>query len=148
MASESRKAGVLSNAEIKRSADRRFSTTRKARLGFIGAGWWATTNHMPLLRARRDVEMVSVCGLDRAVLDRCQRDFGFRHITTDYREVLKQELDGVVISSPHRFHAEHGIAALNTDNHVLVEKPFAIHAKDARAMVALAKRKSLHIVVP
>ena len=24
----------------------------KVKLGFIGAGWWATSNHMPLLAAR------------------------------------------------------------------------------------------------
>jgi predicted dehydrogenase len=148
MTTESRRAGVLSRAEVRRSAARQFSKTRKARLGFIGAGWWATTNHMPLLHARRDVEMVSVCGLDTVILERCQRDFGFRHVTTAYREVWKQDLDGVVISSPHRFHAEHGLAALKADCHVLVEKPFAIHARDARAMVSLAKRKRLHIVVP
>jgi len=139
---------VLSEHEIEQSANRPYSKTRRARLGFIGAGWWATTNHMPLLRARRDVAMVSVCGLDRAVLERCRRDFGFGHVTTDYRELLKQDLDGVVISSPHVFHAEHGLAALRAGCHVLVEKPFAIHAKDAQAMVALAKKKHLHIVVP
>src|SRR5687768_7558610 len=126
MATESRKAGVLSATEIKKSAERRYSKTRKARLGFIGAGWWATTNHMPLLRARRDVEMVSVCGLDRALLERCQRDFGFEHVTTDYRELLRKDLDGVVVSSPHTFHAEHGLAALKAGCHVLVEKPFAL----------------------
>jgi hypothetical protein len=31
------------------------------RLGVIGAGWWATTNHMPLLAARDDVELAAVC---------------------------------------------------------------------------------------
>ena len=36
---------------------------RKARLGFIGAGWWATANYMPLLAARDDVELAAVCRL-------------------------------------------------------------------------------------
>ena len=39
--------------------------TKKVRLGFIGAGWWATSNHMPLLAARDDVELAGVCRLGR-----------------------------------------------------------------------------------
>ena len=38
-------------------------TPRKVRLGFLGAGWWATANHMPLLATRDDVEFVGVCRL-------------------------------------------------------------------------------------
>ena len=28
---------------------------RRARIGFIGVGWWATTNHMPMLRAEHPI---------------------------------------------------------------------------------------------
>ena len=28
------------------------TTPRKARLGLIGAGWWATSNHLPVLAAQ------------------------------------------------------------------------------------------------
>jgi predicted dehydrogenase len=138
----------LSKEDINKFAARPQSTTRKARIGFIGAGWWATTNHMPLLKARKDVEMVSVCGLDRAILDRCRRDFGFQQTTTDYRELLRQNLDGVVVASPHKFHAEHALAALKAGCHVMCEKPFTIAARDARAVVALAAKKKLHVIVP
>ncbi len=140
--------GVLSREAIRRTADRPQSRTRRARLGFIGAGWWATTNHMPVLAARRDVEMVSVCGLDPAILERCRRDFGFSHATEDYRELLRQDLDGVVIATPHAAHAVHALAALRAGCHVMVEKPFTTDAADARKIVALAARKGLHVVVP
>jgi predicted dehydrogenase len=148
MAKKERNVGVLSKEETKQVASRLQSAARKARLGFIGAGWWATTNHMPLLAARRDVDMASVCGLDRDVLDRCREDFGFQHATTDYQELLRQSLDGVVVASPHTFHAEHAIAALKAGCHVMVEKPFAISARDARQIVTLGKKKNLHVLVP
>jgi predicted dehydrogenase len=149
MSNKNRKIGQLSKNEFQNYADRRPSSkTRKARLGFIGAGWWATTNHMPLLHARRDVELVSVCGLDPKLLDRCRRDFGFQHATTDYHELLRQDLDGVVIASPHVFHAEHALAALKAGCHVMVEKPFTTSAKTARQVVELARKKKLHLVVP
>jgi predicted dehydrogenase len=140
--------GELSREEIAKAARRPVSKSKKARLGFIGAGWWATTNHMPLLAARPDVEMVSVCGLDEKILKRCQKDFGFSHVTSDYRELLRQDLDGVVVASPHPMHFQHALAALKAGCHVMVEKPFTIHTREAKSLVSLARRKRLHIVVP
>ena len=31
--------------------------TARVRLGAVGAGWWATSNHFPIFAAREDVEM-------------------------------------------------------------------------------------------
>lgn len=121
---------------------------KKVRIGFIGAGWWATTNHMPILKKREDVEMVSVCGLDEELLERCKKDFGFTHTTTDYRKLLRQDLNGVVISTPHSLHAEHTLAVLRAGCHVMCEKPFAITTNEARTIVNFARAEKLHIVVP
>ncbi len=34
--------------------------TRRARIGVIGAGWWAAVNHLPVLKANKDCEIVAV----------------------------------------------------------------------------------------
>ena len=60
----------------------------KVRLGFIGAGWWATTNHLPILAQRDDVELVAVYSVHPDSLARIQQHFGFAVATTEYREVL------------------------------------------------------------
>ena len=36
----------------------------KVRIGVIGAGWWATENHIPHLAERDEVELTSVCKLE------------------------------------------------------------------------------------
>jgi len=72
----------------------------KIRLGFIGAGWWATANHMPILAARDDVEMTTVCRLGQDELERVRERFGFRYATEDYRELLARPLDAVVVTTP------------------------------------------------
>jgi len=140
--------GLLSKEQIELASRRLQAKDRKARLGFIGAGWWATTNHIPLLQARRDVELVSVCGLDESLNKRIQEDFGFAHSTTDYRELLQQRLDGVVVSSPHSLHAEHTRAALQAGCHVMVEKPMATRARDASDLVKLSVEKGLQLLIP
>jgi predicted dehydrogenase len=33
---------------------------KKVRIGIVGVGWWAAANHLPILKARDDVELVGV----------------------------------------------------------------------------------------
>ncbi|MEO6505628.1 MAG: Gfo/Idh/MocA family oxidoreductase [Terrimesophilobacter sp.] len=54
-------------------------------------------------------------------------------------------LDAIYVATPHPFHAANTILALNAGKHVLVEKPFALNAKQAREMVELAAHN--HLVV-
>jgi len=54
----------------------------------------------------------------------------------------------VVIGSPHVAHYEHARAALEQGAHVLVEKPLATSAADARALVALARERGKQIMIP
>lgn len=120
----------------------------KARLGVIGAGWWATTIQLPFFAARDDVELASVCRLGRDELAQVQARFGIPHGTEDYRELLAQGLDGVIVASPHTLHFEHASAALSAGRHVMIEKPMATTGAEARALVELARQQGRQIVVP
>ena len=120
----------------------------RVRIGFIGAGWWATVNHMPLLAARDDVELVGVCGANDAVLDRVKTEFGFEFATDDYRELVELDLDGVVVCSPHHLHADHARAALDHGQHVMCEKPMALDPVDAWDLARRAEAAGLVLLVP
>ena len=52
-------------------------------------------------------------------------------------------IDAVYIASPNAMHYPQAIAALENGKHVLVEKPMAINAAQAEAMITLAKKKGL-----
>lgn len=121
----------------------------RARIGFIGAGWWATANHMPLLAARPDVELTAVCRLGAAELSRVKQHFGFRHAFEEYRRMLDEvELDAVFVVSPHTLHYEHARAALERGLHVLCEKPMCTRAEQACELVRLTEEKGVHLLVP
>src|SRR5262249_3971800 len=122
---------------------------RKARLGFIGAGWWATANYLPLLAARADVELTAVCRLGRAELEQVRDRFGFRFATEAAAELVAQPgLDAVFVTSPHTLHHEHARLALGRGLHVLCEKPMCTKAEHARELVRLARAKGVHLLVP
>jgi predicted dehydrogenase len=120
----------------------------KVRLGFIGAGWWATTNHMPLLSKRSDVEMYGVASLGQDMLAKVKDMFGFQFVTEDYHELLEHRLDGVIVSTPHYLHYEHAKAAVEKGFHVLCEKPMVLHAAEAWELVNIAKSKGVEILIP
>lgn len=123
--------------------------SRPARIGIIGAGWWAVANHIPALKAIPDCQIVAVNRLGARELAEIKSAFGVEHGFEDYHEMLAcVELDGVVVSSPHVFHFEHASAALARGCHVLVEKPMTTTAQDARELVQLAAKAEREIVIP
>ena len=47
----------------------------KVKIGVIGAGWWATENHIPHLAERDEVELTSVCKLEEDQLSFVKNKF-------------------------------------------------------------------------
>lgn len=122
--------------------------SKKLRMGVIGVGSWAVAAHLPALSSRADdVEFVGVCRSDEAALERIRSQFGFQMASTDYREVLDQDLDIIVVSSPSGLHHEHATAALESGAHVLLEKPMTIRASDAWDIVRVAEENKRELLV-
>jgi predicted dehydrogenase len=125
------------------------TTGRKVRLGFIGAGWWATANHMPILARRDDVELTAVCRLGITELRQVAERFGFRYTTESAEELINYPgLDAVIVSSPHTLHYAHARLALERGLHVMCEKPLCTRAEHARDLVRLARDKGVQLLVP
>jgi predicted dehydrogenase len=112
-----------------------------ARIGVIGAGFWASYQYLPFYRDHPDVELVGAVRKDEAGLDAFRREFGLEVATSSVGELLAAGLDGVVVSSPHDLHREHAVAVLEAGAHVLVEKPMTLTLAGAEA-VAEASRSA------
>jgi predicted dehydrogenase len=121
---------------------------KKVRLGFIGGGWWATANHIPILAARDDVELTAMCRLGAAELQQVKERFGFRFATESAEELVWQPLDAVVVTSPHTLHHAHAKLALERGLHVMCDKPMCTSGAHARELVQLARDKNVHLLVP
>jgi predicted dehydrogenase len=112
---------------------------KRLRVGVIGAGSWALAAHLPALAKRSEVELVAVCRKGDDVLRKIQSDYDFAVASEDYRDVVAQELDLVVVSSPSALHHEHATAALMSGAHVLCEKPMAIDPAQAWDLVSTSE---------
>lgn len=115
----------------------------RLRLGVIGAGSWTVSSHLPNLVRRRDageVEFTIVNRRNPQMLARISERFGFAKSTTDWREVIAEGPDVVVVGSPPGHHFEQAKAALEAGAHVTCEKPFTIDPADAWELDATARR--------
>ena len=120
----------------------------KARIAIIGAGWWACEYHIPDVLENKNAELVSVAGLGVKELDQIKRHFKIPHVTENHREVYSKKPDGVIVSSPHIFHFEHSMLALENDCHVLVEKPMVTQTKDALKISYMVQKTGKILMTP
>lgn len=123
--------------------------TAPVRIGFVGAGWWAVANHIPLIAADPRARLAGVCRVGAAELARVRDHFGFPYATEDFARLLDEcPMDALVITTPHALHAAQAIAAIERGLHVMVEKPLAVDPAEAWAVVAAAARRGVHALIP
>ena len=120
---------------------------KKARIGVIGAGYWAATHYLPLFHRHPDVDLVGIVRKTDDGLDEFKQAFDLDVATSSVDTLLERDLDGVVVSSPHGLHREHSVAALVAGAHVLVEKPMTIQLTDAEAIIDAAQQAELTATV-
>ena len=110
------------------------------RLGIIGAGNLSSRRIYPCLRFL-PVQLVAVCDLDCERAERNARVFGGQAVYTDYQHMLTEaNLDAVIVCVGPELHHKLAIAVMEAGLPVYTEKPPAVMAADARAMLETKRR--------
>ncbi len=122
--------------------------SERARIGVVGTGWWATYTHIPGLLAYPAAELVALADRDPERLAVAATAYGIVRTYEDHRAMLAAEqLDGVIVATPHATHHAIVRECLEHGLHVLVEKPLTLHAAEARELVRLADERGRALVV-
>jgi predicted dehydrogenase len=120
----------------------------KVRCAVIGAGWWATTAHIPALKKHPLAELVGVQKRSLESVRKIASDFEIPHACTTLEEILAvPDLQAVVISSTPNCHYDQAKACLQRGLHVLLEKPMTLTVAEAQELTELAAAKSLHLLI-
>lgn len=115
----------------------------RLRTAIVGTGFMGRVHLEAVLRLG-SVDVRAVCGRREETAAALARAFGVAGISTDYRSLLEDpDLDAVHVCTTNRLHTPIARAALEAGKHVLVEKPLATSAADARSLAALATDKRL-----
>ena len=125
------------------------SASKKLRIAFIGAGGIAGA-HLKALENIDEVEVVALADVSEKGMLAKAEQFGIdkANLFTDYHEMLaKVRPDAVNICTPNGLHALNAIASLEAGAHVIVEKPMAMSADEAQAMIDAAKKANRKLVI-
>jgi len=120
----------------------------KPGIGCIGAGNYARSMLLPVLKKRPDIELRSV--VTRTPLNALDagRRFGFLRAGTDPADILGDPaIAAVVIATRHDSHARYVVDALRAGKHVFVEKPLAIHPSETGEVVRALKATGMGLQV-
>jgi predicted dehydrogenase len=120
---------------------------RPLRVGIVGAGRIVERVHLPTVGGRADTKAVGIYDPDGARARELAGSFGVEHVCGELDELLRLDLDVVVVASPNATHAPACVAALRSGAHVLCEKPVATSAAEAEAMVEAAAESGRELSV-
>lgn len=99
---------------------------RKAAIGVIGSGNYATAALIPAFKAA-GADLASVASTAGVSGLHAARKFGFRRTTTDSGTIFNDpDINAVVVATRHDSHTDLVCRAMRAGKHVFVEKPLAL----------------------
>ena len=117
------------------------------RVGVVGCGLIAQVMHLHYLRELPELyEIAALCDVSAEVCEKCAHDYGVDFTCSNWRDLLKQRLDAVMILTSGS-HAPIAIAAAEAGLHLFVEKPMCFSVAEGQAMIAAAERAGRVLMV-
>lgn len=121
--------------------------TERIKWGVLGTGKITTRFAQALNNIPEHAELLAVGSRNQETADAFGEKFNIPRRYTSYEDVASDpDIDVVYIGTPGVYHLRDASMALNHGKHVLCEKAFTINAKEATAMIELAREKNLFLM--
>ncbi|MGW3497195.1 Gfo/Idh/MocA family oxidoreductase [Streptomyces sp. NPDC001020] len=119
------------------------------RVGLVGYGLAGSVFHAPLIAATEGLVLDTVVTSNAERQEQARAEFPDVRLAATAEELWSRagELDLVVVASPNKTHVPLATAALEAGLPVVVDKPVAGTAAEARALAALAEERGLLLSV-
>lgn len=99
------------------------------------------------LQALPDAELLAVGSRSQASADAFGDTFGVPRRYATYEALAADpDIEAIYIGTPHPFHADNARLCLQAGKAVLCEKPFALNAREAADVIALARERGLFLM--
>ena len=118
------------------------ATLSAAKIGLLGAGSFASSTLLPVMKKVKGIEFVTVCSAGGKSARRIGDRFGFEKATTDEAHIFEDSaINTVVVATRHYLHASQVASALAAGKHVFSEKPLALNEDDLASVVTAANAR-------
>ncbi|MHB9033849.1 MAG: Gfo/Idh/MocA family protein [Anaerolineae bacterium] len=111
----------------------------KIRYGIVGVGGMGS-GHAKALQSIEEAGLAAVCDIVPEVAERIGTLYNVPWCTDYHKLIERPDVDAVMVATPHYFHPEIAIYAMEKGKPVISEKPISVTVSAADAMVAAAKR--------
>ena len=101
--------------------------------------------HVEAAHRLDELDVRAVTGGRRA--ERLAGDYGLACEPSVEALVARDDIDALIVATPHHVHVEEALSAARAGKHVLVEKPLATSAEDACRMIEEARRAGIVLSV-
>ncbi|MEM1210703.1 MAG: Gfo/Idh/MocA family oxidoreductase [Planctomycetota bacterium] len=125
----------------------RNSNPNPHRIGLMGYGKVASYGHVPAILDTPELELSAVFDPDPQRLAPLAERVGASALCTDVDTFFGKELDAIVVTSPAPRHHENVLAAAERGMTVLCEKPLAMSAEEAHAMIQACDNAGVRLYV-
>src|SRR5450432_736684 len=120
--------------------------TDKLTWGILGTGSIANTFARGLTTSETG-ELLAVGSRTQAAADAFGETWDIAHRHGTYEALLADnDVQAIYISTPHPMHAEWAIKAAEAGKHVLCEKPIALNAAEAMAIIEAARQNNVFLM--
>lgn len=115
-------------------------------VGVIGAGYWGPNLIRNFIDSPK-TNLIAVADMKQERLDRINKMYPALATVMDYRDLFHMGLDAVVVATPPATHYMIAAECLRNGLSVMVEKPLTLRAEDSEALIELADRLGLTLMV-
>jgi len=116
-------------------------------LGVIGCGYWGP-NLIRNFYSLHDAQVKLCCDKDEARLKHIALLYPKVSVTKNADDIFNDvSIDAVCIATPVSTHYQLAKKALESDKHVLIEKPFTSDSKEAQNLIEIAEKRNKKIMV-
>ncbi|MGI6367219.1 MAG: Gfo/Idh/MocA family protein [Anaerolineae bacterium] len=112
---------------------------KRIRYGIVGTGGMGS-GHARTMQRVDECQLAAVCDIQPNVAEEVGEEYNVPYFT-DYHDLIDLDsVDAIIVATPHYFHPEVAIYAMERGKPVISEKPIAVTVSAADAMVEAAER--------
>ncbi|HZY62652.1 MAG TPA: Gfo/Idh/MocA family oxidoreductase [Edaphobacter sp.] len=115
------------------------------RVGIIGSGFMGRTNAETVTRYLQGAKLIAIAGGSRA--PGLAAEYHVASEPSVEALIQRNDIDAVLISTPHAAHASEAVAAAKAGKHLLIDKPMATSVEECDRILEAARAAKVKVMI-